>query len=274
MTSAPDDGDRVTTPPIVAVLGASGFIGSHVARRLVARGAQVRSVVAPRLVTSARALDEIEADARAPRWAAETPPARATARRRCRGGRGRSCGRNGRRGRPLRRRRAASGPGVGGGSGNGPGGACQFCRGPRATPRARREHRDRTVQRLFTRKGAGRAGSAAGPLESGLFPPHIRTRGRPWRHPDSRARRLLAVCIRGRPWRRTDASGAGRERRRCHRVRDPDTPGGPVGGAASTRRNVGGSARAGAGEPRAAPHPRSCGAQHRVSGSDRGTAIQ
>lgn len=55
----------------VAVLGASGFIGQHVTRRLEARGALVRSVVAPRLVTSARALDEIEADARSPRWAAE-----------------------------------------------------------------------------------------------------------------------------------------------------------------------------------------------------------
>lgn len=69
MTSAPDDGDRITTPPIVAVLGASGFIGKHVTRRLEARGAQVRPVVTPRLVTSARALDEIEADARSPRWA-------------------------------------------------------------------------------------------------------------------------------------------------------------------------------------------------------------
>jgi UDP-glucose 4-epimerase len=50
--------------PTVAVVGSSGFVGSHVVRALSAGGAMVRQVRAPRLATSARQCDALLADTR------------------------------------------------------------------------------------------------------------------------------------------------------------------------------------------------------------------
>jgi nucleoside-diphosphate-sugar epimerase len=64
-------------PGVVAVVGASGFVGSQVVAALVARGADVRSVRAPRLTTSARTAAELEADRGRPDVRAEAQRLRA-----------------------------------------------------------------------------------------------------------------------------------------------------------------------------------------------------
>lgn len=46
----------------VAVLGASGFVGSHAVAALLARGVEVRTVRAPRLTTSARTVDALRVE--------------------------------------------------------------------------------------------------------------------------------------------------------------------------------------------------------------------
>lgn len=56
----------------VLVLGATGFVGSHVVAALTARGVEVRPVRAPRLSTPARTVDDLRGELARPDVAAET----------------------------------------------------------------------------------------------------------------------------------------------------------------------------------------------------------
>lgn len=55
--------ESTTSTPVIAVLGARGFVGEAVVAAASSAGLEVRRVAAPRLVTSARTVPELTADA-------------------------------------------------------------------------------------------------------------------------------------------------------------------------------------------------------------------